>query len=319
MEKELISVIMSAYNEREEWLRKSIESILKQTYENIELILILDKPDNEKLRSVIEEYQKKDFRLIFIPNEENIGLVESLNKALTYVKGTYVARMDADDISYTDRLEKQMKTLQESGADFVMSAIDILYEDGSGVAGKADEAFGAEQVAEVMKYGNIAHHPTWLMKKEVYDNLEGYRNVSYCEDMEFVLRALQKGYRLVKSSDHVVRYRVREGSVSKSYTMEQAMKAQYLRKKYAAGMELVKIPEEELNRRFSGYTENQKQKFQNADRMLELFCQNMAEGHWGGCIMYFSKGFLGNMYFRRLFIEFLKSFLVRKRLAGKGI
>ena len=238
----LISVIMSVYNEKEEWLRESMESILGQTYGGIEFIVVLDNPQNDLLRQVILEYGKKDERLVLVENPKNMGLVASLNKALGYVQGEYVARMDADDVSDRERLEKQMACMKETGADFVMSAIDFIHEDGNVVRGISDEAFGSSQVAEIMKYGNIAHHPTWLLKKEVYDRLKGYRDIHYCEDMEFVLRALQEGFRVVKSSDHAVKYRLREGGVSKSFTMEQAMKARYLRKRYRA---LEKIQEKQ--------------------------------------------------------------------------
>lgn len=319
MKEELISVIMSAYNEKEKWLRQSIESVLNQTYRNIEFIIVLDNPQNEMLRQIIMEYRKQDERLVFVPNEKNVGLVASLNKALGYVQGTYVARMDADDICYPDRLEKQMATMKNTDADFVMSAIDFIHEDERIVIGKSDEALGSEQVKEIMKYGNIAYHPTWLVKKSVYDVLKGYRNILYCEDMEFTLRALQKGMKVVKSKDHVVQYRLRESGISKSFTMEQAMKARYIRGKYAKGEDLGGIQEEKLNRRFSGYEEKQKQRFNQADRILDCFCQDMAEGKWGSCLKWFLKGFPANSYFRMLFVEYFKSWIMRKRLAGKGI
>lgn len=315
----MISIIMSTYNEKEAWLRQSIESMLNQTYRQLELILVLDNPANDLLRQVILEYQGQDARLVFVPNEENLGLVASLNKALEYVHGSYVARMDADDVAYPDRLEKQLRVMRETGADFVMSAIDFIHEDGKVVTGISDEAFGADAVAEVMKYGNIAHHPTWLMKKEVYDTLKGYRNIAYCEDMEFVLRALQEGFRIVKSPDHAVQYRLRESGISKSFTMEQAMKARYIRDKYAKGEKISQIPEEQLNSRFSGYQEKQKQSFNRADRMLDSFCQAMAEGRWLRCLSRALGGFLSNGYFRMLFMEYFKSWRVRKRLAGRGI
>ncbi len=315
----LISVIMSVYNEKEEWLRESMESILGQTYGGIEFIVVLDNPQNDLLRQVILEYGKKDERLVLVENPKNMGLVASLNKALGYVQGEYVARMDADDVSDRERLEKQMACMKETGADFVMSAIDFIHEDGNVVRGISDEAFGSSQVAEIMKYGNIAHHPTWLLKKEVYDRLKGYRDIHYCEDMEFVLRALQEGFRVVKSSDHAVKYRLREGGVSKSFTMEQAMKARYLRKRYRALEKIQEIPEAELNQPFSGYTDKQKQRFNRADRKLDCFCKDMAQGNWSRCAGAAFSGFLTNGYFRMLFIEYFKSYCMRKRLAGQGL
>ena len=79
---ELVSVVMSTYNEKEVHLRKSIESIINQTYQNIEYIIILDNPDNKLLYKILKEYESKDNRIKVIVNKENIGLVDSLNKGI---------------------------------------------------------------------------------------------------------------------------------------------------------------------------------------------------------------------------------------------
>ena len=128
---QLVSVIMSVYNEKEKWLMEAIESILKQSYKNIEFIIILDNPDNDKLNNIIKFYNKKDSRVRYFKNEKNIGLVKSLNKALTYVKGDFIARMDADDISMPDRIEKQMNYLNNHpDIDFIGSRCINIDEEG---------------------------------------------------------------------------------------------------------------------------------------------------------------------------------------------
>ncbi len=318
MAEELISVIMSTYNEKEEWLRDCIESVLKQSYRNLEFIIVLDRPENEMLREVILEYQKQDSRIIFVPNEKNIGLVASLNRALEYAHGVYVARIDADDICDPQRFRIQMEAMKEQDADFVISAIDFIHDDGQLVEGASDERFGPKAFAQVMKYGNVAHHSTWLLKKTVYDRLEGYREVRYCEDLEFVLRALQEGTRVIKIPDHTVQYRLRENSVSRNFAMEQAMKARYIRQKYAKGERVADISPQFLNQQFSGYRESQKQRFDQADRILSSFCQHMAEHRWGACFREFFRGFCASGYFRMLFTEYFISWSKRKKLADKG-
>ena len=103
-----VSVILSAYNEEERWFREAVESIINQSYENFELILILDNPNNTLLEGIINEYVNKDNRIIYIKNEKNLGLVKSLNKGLSYCRGEYIARMDADDISLPERIEEEL-------------------------------------------------------------------------------------------------------------------------------------------------------------------------------------------------------------------
>ena len=88
-----VSVIMCVYNEQEIWLREAIESILSQTYNNIEFIIILDNPHNYELKEIINEYSMKDSRIKLIVNEKNIGLIKSLNKGLGISKGKYIARL----------------------------------------------------------------------------------------------------------------------------------------------------------------------------------------------------------------------------------
>lgn len=108
-EKDLVSVIMSNYNTPEEYLRSAIESILNQTYQNFEFIIIDDCSTDNSL-SIIESYS--DERIKVIRNEKNLGITKSLNRGLKAATGEYVARMDADDISLEKRFEKQVEFLK---------------------------------------------------------------------------------------------------------------------------------------------------------------------------------------------------------------
>ena len=102
-----ISVIMSAYKEDEKWLRASIESILNQSFQDFEFIIVLDNPDAKKLDYIIKEYKERFSKIKYFKNKKNMGLVYSLNFALKHAKGEYIARMDADDIEIPTRLEEE--------------------------------------------------------------------------------------------------------------------------------------------------------------------------------------------------------------------
>ena len=109
---EKVSVIMSVYN-ADKFLKDAIESILNQTYSNIEFIIIDDGyTDNSK--DIIKKYIKIDKRIVFIENKKNIGLTKNLNKAIELASSNYIARMDADDVSDITRIEKQIKFLEEN-------------------------------------------------------------------------------------------------------------------------------------------------------------------------------------------------------------
>jgi glycosyltransferase involved in cell wall biosynthesis len=101
----MISVLMPVYN-NSSYLRQSIESILNQTYRDFEFI-ILDDGSTEAVAEIVNEFD--DPRIIFLKNEQNIGLTKSLNISLDLAKGDYIARHDSDDISMPTRFEEQMK------------------------------------------------------------------------------------------------------------------------------------------------------------------------------------------------------------------
>ena len=107
MGEQLVSVIMTNYNTREEYLRCAIESILNQTYRNFEFIII-DDGSNDGSPNIIKEYQTGDGRIKLFFNGENKGITKSLNTALSKASGEFIARMDADDESLPRRIEKQV-------------------------------------------------------------------------------------------------------------------------------------------------------------------------------------------------------------------
>jgi len=111
MTKNLISVVMSNYNTEDAYLRTAIESVLNQTYENFEFIIVDDCSTNNSLE-IIKSY--KDERIIVLENEKNIGITKSLNRGLKIAKGEFVARMDADDICLPERFEKQVEFLSRN-------------------------------------------------------------------------------------------------------------------------------------------------------------------------------------------------------------
>lgn len=113
MKNPVISVIMSVYKEPVEWLNMAISSILNQTYNDFELIIVNDNPSRLENEKALDLIAQKDPRVRIISNKENTGLTKSLNKAIVLCRGKYIARMDADDYSYPHRLETQIKYMQE--------------------------------------------------------------------------------------------------------------------------------------------------------------------------------------------------------------
>jgi glycosyltransferase involved in cell wall biosynthesis len=118
----LVSVVIPAFNE-EKYIKKSITSILNQTYQNFE-ILVLDDASTDNTTEIVKSIG--DYRITLIENKTNQGVVKNLNTALNVAKGKYFARMDADDMSLPDRLEKQVR-LMESDDNCAMTGTGVCF------------------------------------------------------------------------------------------------------------------------------------------------------------------------------------------------
>ena len=101
-----ISVVMSVYN-GEKYLTEAVESILKQSFFDFEFIIIND-GSSDKTQEILQRFQKEDKR-IRVVSRANKGLIYSLNEGVKMAQGEYIARMDADDVSRPERLQKQLK------------------------------------------------------------------------------------------------------------------------------------------------------------------------------------------------------------------
>jgi len=114
--KPTVTVLISSYN-MADTLPRAMNSIIRQTYSDWEMLVINDGSlDNTK--AVLKKY-KNDYKIRIIHNRKNIGLIRSLNKGLKLAKGKYIARMDADDISLPDRLERQVTLMERENLDFL--------------------------------------------------------------------------------------------------------------------------------------------------------------------------------------------------------
>lgn len=207
--KPLLSVIMSLYNTPEYQLRKSIESILAQTYKNFEFIIINDGTKDEGVK-VIESY--KDERIKIIHNEKNIGLEKSLNKGINYANSDYIVRMDTDDISYPNRFEKQLTFLLTNPEyDIVASKADFF--DDSGIFGSSN--FSGEVKKNNLLFGNPFIHPSMIIRKKAIKEVGGYPLYRRCEDYALVLSMYSFNFKGFIIDESLLMYRMDSKSYEK--------------------------------------------------------------------------------------------------------
>lgn len=189
-----VSVIMAAYN-CENTVKDSIDSILKQTYENWEFI-ICDDGSFDDTFSILKEYEKKyPEKIKIIKNEKNSKLPYSLNRCLQYASGEYVARMDADDISHEERLSEQVKFLEGHKEIDVVGTGMICFE-GEKITGVRKPQ--KQPDSSMIGLGVPFFHATIMMRKRTYDELQGYSLKSYvlrCEDVDLWIRFFAQGHK----------------------------------------------------------------------------------------------------------------------------
>ena len=223
MNNPLVSVIMSVYNS-EKYLAEAIESILNQTYKNFEFIIINDGSTDSSL-DIIQEYMKKDNRIVLI-NRENKGLPYSLNEGIEKVKGKYIARMDADDISLPTRFEEQVKFMEEN------SKISIC--------GTWAEVFRKDMKTKFLKqptnnddmkvrllFSVCFAHPTVMIRKYILDKYNLKYNLEYVNAQDYELWSrISEVTTMANLPKILLKYRISENSIT-SVTDSQKIKLRY--------------------------------------------------------------------------------------------
>ena len=179
-----VTVLMSVYN-GERFLRESMDSILSQTFKDFEFLIVND-GSTDRTKEILESYN--DPRISIINNDKNIGLTRSLNKGLALAKGEYIARMDADDISLPERLEKQVEFLDTNPSIGVLGIkSNVIDEKGNTLFQVKHPESHADIMAKLL-LDNRFIHSSVIMRKLLLDKY-GYYNeeLPMAQDYELFL------------------------------------------------------------------------------------------------------------------------------------
>lgn len=209
-----ISVLLPVYN-GELYLREAIDSILNQTFQDFEFIIIDDGSTDESA-NIIRSYDNE--KIIFFEQGENKGLISSLNKGLALARAPLIARMDADDISLPERLAFQRTWLHEHPeVDVLGTGRRFIDTDGNLSVRVACAHAEHKQIIECIlhsKKGTVLSHPTVMMRKAIVLQVGGYNeHFPVCEDMDLWLRVADFG-NLHVISNPLLHYRRHKRSVS---------------------------------------------------------------------------------------------------------
>lgn len=209
-----ITVLMPVYNERVDFLEKSITSILDQTFSDFEFLIIDDCSTDTNCTRNLARYGKIDSRIRIIRNEQNLGLTKTLNKGLAMARGTYVARLDSDDIAAKNRLEKQLAFMRDHPDHVLVGSWSYVIDEYNHVVGKKQFYTDYADIRKHILEFNFFTHSTWFFKKDVIVGMGKYSdNAPANEDYDLLLRLISK-HPVHNLDEFLCWYRLRGASIS---------------------------------------------------------------------------------------------------------
>ncbi|WP_340112143.1 glycosyltransferase family 2 protein [Maribellus mangrovi] len=233
-----VSVILPFYN-AETTLKAAVESILNQTFRDFELQLI-NNNSTDSSQQIAEELAQTDAR-VRLHNETKPGVANAMNCGIGYARGELIARMDADDIAYPERLSKQYEFLQNN-PEICFLGTEVKYvPHQKNTAGfrrfvKWVNSFHSHQEIEMNRFIEIPIvNPTILFRRELYDKYGGCLDGDFPEDYEMQLRYLDAGVKMAKLPEPLLEwhdYSTRLTRTDERYSTEAFFKtkATYFRK-----------------------------------------------------------------------------------------
>lgn len=212
MKEPAISVIMAVYN-GEEYLHETMNSIICQTFDDWELVVV-DDCSKDSTPAILEEYAGRDSRIRILKNAENKRLQYSLNRAVSEARGKYMLRIDADDVCRADRFEKQFKFMGKH-PELAMSACKFfLYIDGKIVPGPMTQRSDKDAVSALLLFFNPICHPCVIMKSDIAKEMMYDEHFTCSEDLELWTRMVSQNHRIALQKERLVLYRRHPGQIT---------------------------------------------------------------------------------------------------------
>lgn len=223
--KPLLSVIMPVFNSAP-YLAESIASVLSQTNVDFEFLIIYDLSTDNSF-AIIERYRNIDSRIRVLMG--NKTLVGALNQGIIAAEGEFIVRMDADDISYPHRFDRQLAWLHETGADITGSWIELLHNQSSRTVKvrQTDPAIKME-----MLFCSPFKHPAVMMRASLAKNLLYDPAYTFAEDYDLWVRCAVAGWKMTNVQEALLQYRVHSMQKSSALPIEQRNCSLYIRHRY---------------------------------------------------------------------------------------
>lgn len=189
-----VSIIMGVYNS-ERTLKRALDSILKQTYNNWIMIMCDDGSKDASYELMCEYKNKYPDKFLIMKNQKNMGLTRTLNRCLGKVSTPFVARMDTDDVCRPERLERQVAFMKEHPEYSIVGTSYVKFDE-NGIWG---QVYPEEQPGKrAFLWNSPFAHPTVMMRTEDLKSVHGYhacKRTERCEDYDLWFRMYANGFR----------------------------------------------------------------------------------------------------------------------------
>jgi glycosyltransferase involved in cell wall biosynthesis len=211
--KPLITIYMPVFNATK-FLDQSISSILNQTFSDFEFIIV-DDASTDKSWKIIKSYTKKDKRIIAIKNKINLGVSLTSNIAISQAQGKFLARMDADDISFADRLQKQLDFLQKNNSVVAVGGQCIVIDSQDNVIGNKNFPTQPNKLKDMIFWAIPMQQPSMMVNlSKLPKKFTWYQpNQSSAEEINLMFRFMKYG-QITNLTDNILFYRHLDTSLS---------------------------------------------------------------------------------------------------------
>lgn len=211
-QKPLVSIILPVKN-GEDFIAEALDSMISQTYTNWEMIVIND-GSKDKTAKILSKYKKICPKINVLTNKESIGISKALNLGIKKAKGQFLARMDADDISYPSRIAKQVEYLQENHRVVAVGTqCDVINEHGDVTGMKLFPTTHREIYDTVFSF-NPLQHPTLMINCAlVPDDFVYYDDLDGAEDLSLLFKIFPYG-KVHNMQETLLAYRIHSANVS---------------------------------------------------------------------------------------------------------
>ncbi len=212
----LISIILP-YFKKKKFLEETINSILNQTYENFEIILIDDELSLES-KNFLKEISKKDSRIKLIINEKNMGAGLSRNNGINLSKGDYIAFCDCDDLWLPKKLENQLTIIKKRNIYFTHTSYDVIDEEGKLIS--ARKARNEISYRELLNSCDIGLSTVIINSKIFNDQSLKFASLKTKEDYVLWLKIAKKEFKIIGIDEKLTKWRKISNSLSSSTTQK---------------------------------------------------------------------------------------------------